>query len=363
MLTQRENWIDIAKGWGISLVVYGHIQRGLIKAKIIPDTAFWHYLDSLIYSFHMPLFFILSGYFLIPGLQKHGTSGLFVNKLKSLVYPYLIWSLAQGMLEVLGSAMTNNQTHWSEVLSLLWAPRAQFWFLYVLFLLFLLAILSSKLLLSPNQRNALALWIKVLLPATLLARLLKQLDPFPFPLDFICDFAFYFFLGAAIHEYREALLRLGSKLLSAQTLGCAAVLLACLTLSHGIQEATPAGRLPQTLAACLALMLGQFCASLAGSWMIISMSLFISKTARLASVRMISTLLQNLGQAALAIYLMHIVFGSGIRIVLQKFLHLDTLALHLAAGLILSLLLPYLLYRLSQHRKLSFLRYTYEWHR
>lgn len=360
--SQRENWIDIAKGLGISLVVYGHVQRGLIKAHIIKDSPTWQFLDTLIYSFHMPLFFLLSGYFLLAGLRKYGAAGLLGNKFKSLVYPYILWSLAQGSLEVLAAAMTNNQTSWSAVLSLFWAPRAQFWFLYVLFLLFVLAIASSKLLLLARVSPEIPLWIKVLLPASLFARLLRVLELFPFPLDFISDFAFYFFLGAACYDYRDRLQTLKGQTTAWSGLVAMALLFASLMLSQAIQRATPVGQLPQTLGACLALLAAQFTASLAGSWLLISASLLLSRAQR-GLVIPLRQLLQKLGQAAMVIYLMHILFGSGIRIVLQKFAHLQDPALHILIGLILSMALPYAVYQLSLQQRFSILRWSYEWRR
>lgn len=48
-MAKRIEYLDYAKGIGIILVVLGHI---LIKGNI----------KIYIYSFHMPLFFIISGY-------------------------------------------------------------------------------------------------------------------------------------------------------------------------------------------------------------------------------------------------------------------------------------------------------------
>ena len=49
-LKPRENWIDWAKAIGILLVVMGHVDTKLTGA------------NALIYAFHMPLFFVVSGY-------------------------------------------------------------------------------------------------------------------------------------------------------------------------------------------------------------------------------------------------------------------------------------------------------------
>ena len=70
----RIEWIDIAKGIGIVLVIIGHVSKNKI-------------LNNYIYSFHMPLFFIISGY-----LYKEKTK--FVkNKIKTILIPYFIFSI------------------------------------------------------------------------------------------------------------------------------------------------------------------------------------------------------------------------------------------------------------------------------
>lgn len=54
---KRLNWVDWAKTFGIFLVVFGH--------SFNPSSSEWSWeleLLNLIYSFHMPLFFFLSGY-------------------------------------------------------------------------------------------------------------------------------------------------------------------------------------------------------------------------------------------------------------------------------------------------------------
>lgn len=48
-ITNRENWIDYCRGLGIILMIVGH--------SAAPE-----YLDTWIYGFHMPMFYILSGY-------------------------------------------------------------------------------------------------------------------------------------------------------------------------------------------------------------------------------------------------------------------------------------------------------------
>lgn len=73
----RDKSIDIAKGLAIILVMVGH-------------TLMNRYVCNAIYSFHMPLFFILSGYF----MNGKSIDRNYINKLyKTLLRPYLITAL------------------------------------------------------------------------------------------------------------------------------------------------------------------------------------------------------------------------------------------------------------------------------
>ncbi len=74
---KRIDYIDIAKAIGILLVLLGHL---------IPDG--YNSLKSVIYSFHMPLFFILSGMTL-----KDLNFTIFAKKrFYSVLLPYLLWA-------------------------------------------------------------------------------------------------------------------------------------------------------------------------------------------------------------------------------------------------------------------------------
>lgn len=56
---ERQNWVDSAKAIGIFLVFYGHFVESIYKSGSI--IAFEQF--KIIYSFHIPLFFFLSGFF------------------------------------------------------------------------------------------------------------------------------------------------------------------------------------------------------------------------------------------------------------------------------------------------------------
>ena len=78
-IKKRINWIDICKAIGIIIVVLGHVG--------IPKN-----IDIWLHSFHMPLFFILSG--LCFNEIKHKKILKFLkNRFKSLIIPYVFFSI------------------------------------------------------------------------------------------------------------------------------------------------------------------------------------------------------------------------------------------------------------------------------
>ena len=65
MKASRLNWIDYARGIAIILVCYRHVYEGSKEAGIpVKDYNFLEYANISLYSFRMPLFFIISGLFI-----------------------------------------------------------------------------------------------------------------------------------------------------------------------------------------------------------------------------------------------------------------------------------------------------------
>lgn len=70
--SKRIEWIDTAKGIGLLLVMLGHLH--------VP------YMSAWIYTFHMPLFFFLSG--VVFSGDKYSFKEFCIKRMKSLVVPY-----------------------------------------------------------------------------------------------------------------------------------------------------------------------------------------------------------------------------------------------------------------------------------
>lgn len=76
----RFNWIDALKGIAIILVVFAH--------HSLPVT-----YDAYIFSFHMPLFFFISGYLFDFGKHAENAAGFVKKRFRSLIVPYFCFAL------------------------------------------------------------------------------------------------------------------------------------------------------------------------------------------------------------------------------------------------------------------------------
>ena len=322
-LNDRWDWVDSAKGIGIILVVYGHVARGLHNAGIYTDHASFTLIDSVIYSFHMPLFFFLSGIFCISSFEKRGTKLVF-SKIDAIYYPYLIWSLIQGSIEIGMGGFTNQHASWDDLLNVVWQPRAQFWFLYTLFFTFVFNIIFLWVLerLGFLKKT----WPFILLAFAMLLIIGKPLLPGLFFFQSVASYDIYFAFGAIfwlLHKNGEPFnIKLLVLLISLfVAMQYAVFIVQAITLSQSIVVILLAG-------------LG------------ISSVIGLAQRIRFFSV---------VGLYSMEIYLMHVIFGSGMRIVLQKGLHIEALAPHLIVGVVVGIALPILAARWMHRFKLKFL--------
>ncbi len=84
---QRLEWLDVAKGITIWLMIIGHMPN------YIPAV-----LREVIYSFHIPFFFMASGYCFKP--EKYGLYDFIKQRVRKLLIPYIAFSLACVLMRV-----------------------------------------------------------------------------------------------------------------------------------------------------------------------------------------------------------------------------------------------------------------------
>lgn len=126
MAKERVTYLDMAKGVGILLVILGHEADLPLAAR------------QFVTSFHMPLFFILSGMAVcLTGEKERPFSQILKRKSRSIMRPYFIFSVLCLIMEVFCAGVLKNVL-WETVREHLWATvclagASVFWFLPALF--------------------------------------------------------------------------------------------------------------------------------------------------------------------------------------------------------------------------------------
>ena len=131
-MTQRLEYIDHLKAVAITLVVFGHFLIAINPLR------FSYHPVQVVYSFHMPLFFFLSGY--MVGFKDHGKLPLsFIKKkMTTLLLPWVSWTMIS--VYYLGGGENLG------VESLQFFPFNGYWFLPVLFIMMILYFSYNRLL-------------------------------------------------------------------------------------------------------------------------------------------------------------------------------------------------------------------------
>jgi fucose 4-O-acetylase-like acetyltransferase len=139
--TARDLSLDVAKGLGIILVVIGHAWRGLDNAGMIGDPNLFRIIDTLIYNFHMPLFFLLSGMTFEAWALKRPVAEAAISRVTRLLWPLVLWSYLFAAARLAAGDAANTQVSgWQSLLFFPLPPRDHFWFLWALFLQHLVAL-------------------------------------------------------------------------------------------------------------------------------------------------------------------------------------------------------------------------------
>jgi fucose 4-O-acetylase-like acetyltransferase len=312
----RVQWVDLAKGFGIILVVFGHVLRGLVSSGIIQGSGYIQLLDDVIYSFHMPLFFFISGMLLKSAIGKYSVGSFFFSKLKTLAYPFVVWSLLQGGMLLLLSKYTSRHVSVSDILSFPIHPIEQFWFLYALFFISITFFFIYKVMcMFVSDQICTAI---LLLACFVLYPFAKMISFIP-PLFYILHYGFFFVLGLFFSlkiDFFSGILikRINVFMLTACFILCQMMFHVFLSVDHGHVS-------------YYGLVLA-----------IISILFFLSIS--MFFVNKVPALFVSLGVFSMPIFLMHIMLASGFRIVLMKLFHVDQAWVHLMLGTLVGLVLP-----------------------
>jgi fucose 4-O-acetylase-like acetyltransferase len=311
-LASRDLSLDVAKGLGIILVVIGHAWRGLDSAGMIGKPDLFRVIDTLIYNFHMPLFFLLSGMTFQAWALKRPYPEAAFSRVTRLLWPLVLWSYLFAAARLAAGDAANTQASGLGSLAFFpLPPRDQFWFLWALFLQHL-AVLA--LIRAVGRPLGTATWAAVAVVVILASSFTPVgLNAWTFG---ALTYAGAFLTGLA----------LGPTGLPAK--GALAFVLAA-AVFIGLQAAS--FYVPESLLTRQVLGIVLSLAFLA-----------LVRVACLSGTGAALHLLAFLGVSSMGIYLAHTIFSAGIRAVLGRLT--SDLTLHMIAGTLIGIIGPLIIY-------------------
>ncbi len=280
----RIPWIDIARAIGISLVVFSHVTGGLVSAGIVDHDGLLFSSAYALYTFFMPLFFLLSGMNVDRSLSK-GKKRFLQNKLWTIAYPYILWSLIIGSIQIAFASYTNHPLAPRDLLTILWSPIDQFWFLYALFFCHLLVMVFSTRL-------------KVLAPIAILALVLHTLSIPAQTVLVRVEYMIPFYVLGIFLGKRESGLSIKPSLLP--------YVIAVLGIAYSLGVYWGRAASHET-----AYSLASMPACFTGILLVIAISQSIERISATGT-----RLLVWIGAASMTIYILHVLIAAGIRIAL-----------------------------------------------
>ncbi len=317
-MKDRKEWIDYAKGIGIVLVVYGHLlSSGYHDGLDIPGH-FYELSRNIIYSFHMPLFFLLSGLLVEESLQKRGPREYVIDKLKRIAYPYFLWSAVQIIIEAIFSDHTQSGTTLSNLFTILYLPWGQFWFIYSLFFMHII-------------HAALSGMGRLAKPMMLIMGLVLFFNPFSTQTAALFEFSIYFMyfvFGILLGRYFFMMERLEIRpffilMLLVLLMACGILIYSNSTRDH------PYAHFYYLYLSIVGIL---FCTSLAQ---------YLARKNALPFIR-------TFGAYSLPIYLVHMIAGAGTRLILSNYLQIQNWVILILVSVLVALVAPILLQRLSE---------------
>ena len=306
----REVWVDNVKVIACLLVVLGHFFQSMTKSNIMETNYVIEWYEKTIYYFHVPLFFICSGY-LYMKLTKISTLNDWITnifkKLMNLGIPYFIFSTVTLLIKGMFSSAVNVKE--KGILETLFIePTAPYWYLYVLFFIFLITpVFKSK--------KDVTIGIYIALIMKILSIYLESNNiHYIYFIDKLISNEIWFVLGMFIYKH-EITKKLNKKTSMLFLLFLALSIFVFIYLDNYFVSAFLLG-----LIACISI---------------------ISIIYRKFINNQQSKLFKILAKYTLPIFLMHTIFAAAIRILLLK-MGINNWFIHCSFGLVISIVGPIL---------------------
>ena len=319
----RIEWLDSLKGFAIFLVVVGHVILGYIRAETFTEYQ-WslQFVYDVIYSFHMPLFFLISGflYKLTWARKNTGLLKKISNKFLNMVPMYLLFSvvfwLSKYYATLYGNIQMSDHFNLVDLMHIYIAPLSYLWFLYVLIWLFV-AIPIFESIIKPTIVFIIFLCLYFFMPPV--HGLLKIIN-------LIIYGGVYFTLGSVLCMYQDQLRTIICNKLNG--IGFISIVLAVITFPyievHNILK---------------------FICAISGS---VFLSILFFKFKNIKWV----TIWNICGRYSLGIYILHLYFSGPLRTIF-KYLSIDNIMVCLILSCMISTIVPIFIVKFFDRYKIT----------
>ena len=132
----RYPWVDYARGICILLVCYRHVFEGLATVgEGSVSYPLLKYSNIFFFSFRMPLFFIVSGFFFAAVSSRNTVKDFISKRFQTIFYPLLVWGAIHISMQLAFANYVNAKRVPFDYINLIINPRQieQFWYLNALF--------------------------------------------------------------------------------------------------------------------------------------------------------------------------------------------------------------------------------------
>ncbi|MBO5372134.1 MAG: acyltransferase [Lachnospiraceae bacterium] len=198
---EKKDVYNIAKFITVFLVVLAHVTRmytGIGVVTPVMKSLFLKYVTEYIYSFHMPLFILLSGcvfgYCIEQGKYKDRFDFI-VKKCKRLVFPYFVFGLCY-VTPVMVLLHFTKQSFWEYFIEGIVFSRnsRHLWYILALFWIFVIAVFLRNVLLDGKKL------FLVMCVSVMVYFLSERIEPV-FQWKAAASYQIFFFLGVCVNKY------------------------------------------------------------------------------------------------------------------------------------------------------------------
>lgn len=149
-MAKRIQWLDIVKGVAILGVVLQHTFQRLMTYYHLDDDIVLNFLNKLIVSCNMELFFVVSGiiFFLQRQRYQDNPKQFVKTRFIDLIIPYLILGPTIWFGKFMLSSFVKNQVSINDLYDMFITPIAFMWFIYILFFVEVIALFIDRLMKS-----------------------------------------------------------------------------------------------------------------------------------------------------------------------------------------------------------------------